>query len=270
VKCPPFYTPTESSFKILHLGQPAMIDIPPRSPTPLPPKPSPTLPTEQLPSRPQSRLNSADPGHMDFHFPRRQSTKKFLSSMTPDISQTPTRLAPHPPLAPQMISLPMSPTVASVMEASPTSPSNPRSSTSPATVKEYQALKPTYPKRRSSMQVRANLSPPLSFNSFHSPRKSTDICLPLQKPQNIPHIKHKPALSLPSSAPAPTSVPSPSIQRPKTQNKTLGNRRSMPHLANGPPPAPPPSCALPPLPGIRGASTLSMGSQLNGRSSVRA
>ncbi|KAI1490803.1 hypothetical protein F5X96DRAFT_517484 [Biscogniauxia mediterranea] len=33
------------------------------------------------------------------------------------------------------------------------------------------------------------------------------------------------------------------------QFKTLMSRRSMPQLAEGPPPAPPPSCALPPIPG---------------------
>ncbi|OTB05492.1 hypothetical protein M426DRAFT_21807 [Hypoxylon sp. CI-4A] len=33
--------------------------------------------------------------------------------------------------------------------------------------------------------------------------------------------------------------------------KTLSTRRSMPHLADGPPPAPPPTCALPPIPGKR-------------------
>ncbi|OTA94792.1 hypothetical protein M434DRAFT_251121 [Hypoxylon sp. CO27-5] len=33
--------------------------------------------------------------------------------------------------------------------------------------------------------------------------------------------------------------------------KSLATRRSMPHLAEGPPPAPPPTCALPPLPGKR-------------------
>lgn len=32
------------------------------------------------------------------------------------------------------------------------------------------------------------------------------------------------------------------------QTKALFNRRSMPHLAEGPPPAPPPTCALPPIP----------------------
>jgi hypothetical protein len=30
--------------------------------------------------------------------------------------------------------------------------------------------------------------------------------------------------------------------------KAVANRRSMPTLVNGPPPAPPPDCALPPLP----------------------
>ncbi|KAI2611960.1 hypothetical protein GGR54DRAFT_336952 [Hypoxylon sp. NC1633] len=37
--------------------------------------------------------------------------------------------------------------------------------------------------------------------------------------------------------------------------KTLMTRRSMPHLADGPPPAPPPTCALPPIPRKRSANT---------------
>lgn len=48
----------------------------------------------------------------------------------------------------------------------------------------------------------------------------------------------------------PTSVVSPHLQRLKAESskKALANRRSMPTLVNGPPPAPPPDCALPPLP----------------------
>jgi hypothetical protein len=51
-------------------------------------------------------------------------------------------------------------------------------------------------------------------------------------------------------SPAPMSMISPAFQRIKNQ-KALANRRSMPTLVNGPPPAPPPDCALPPLPPIR-------------------
>jgi hypothetical protein len=48
----------------------------------------------------------------------------------------------------------------------------------------------------------------------------------------------------------PTSIVSPHLQRLKAESnkKALANRRSMPTLVNGPPPAPPPDCALPPLP----------------------
>lgn len=39
-----------------------------------------------------------------------------------------------------------------------------------------------------------------------------------------------------------------SIARPESRGKALASRRSMPVLADGPPPAPPPTCALPPIP----------------------
>lgn len=60
--------------------------------------------------------------------------------------------------------------------------------------------------------------------------------------------------SLPLPAPPPTTplppLPRLPVAQPKLNSKAqaLFNRRSMPHLSEGPPSAPPPTCALPPLP----------------------
>jgi hypothetical protein len=64
----------------------------------------------------------------------------------------------------------------------------------------------------------------------------------------------------------PVSLISPHLQRLKADStkKALANRRSMPILVNGPPPAPPPDCALPPLPSGSGMRT-----PLSVRNSVR-
>jgi hypothetical protein len=47
--------------------------------------------------------------------------------------------------------------------------------------------------------------------------------------------------------------------------RVLANRRSFPNLVNGPPPAPPPDCALPPLP----PGSAGMRSPMGLRNSVR-
>ncbi|KAL0933096.1 peptidase family m20 m25 m40 protein [Colletotrichum truncatum] len=56
--------------------------------------------------------------------------------------------------------------------------------------------------------------------------------------------------SLPRSSPkVPCTPPTPSTQQLlRVDPKAVLNRRSMPQLVEGPPPAPPPNCALPPIP----------------------
>ncbi|KAF4919449.1 hypothetical protein CGCVW01_v007847 [Colletotrichum viniferum] len=50
-----------------------------------------------------------------------------------------------------------------------------------------------------------------------------------------------------SSPRVPSTPPTPSTRHLRADSRSLG-RRSMPQLVEGPPPAPPPSCALPPIP----------------------
>ncbi|KAF3067167.1 peptidase family M20/M25/M40 protein [Daldinia childiae] len=84
----------------------------------------------------------------------------------------------------------------------------------------------TFPKRSSNLssieEPTYTLSPPLAF----SPKRS------------VPSLKALQQETSPKQLLAMNMSP-----------KALLTRRSMPHLSEGPPPAPPPTCALPPLPG---------------------
>ncbi|KAH6673753.1 hypothetical protein B0J14DRAFT_55312 [Halenospora varia] len=107
-------------------------------------------------------------------------------------------------------------------------------------------------RRPTSMQICAS-TPTNGHNHPHS------------KPSRSPVIppKHNTIFESPLQQPSErtqpeTKLPSPSIQHLRVEEsaKTLASRKSMPLLVSGPPPAPPPDCALPPLPspGVAGKS----------------
>jgi hypothetical protein len=79
----------------------------------------------------------------------------------------------------------------------------------------------------------------------------TAIALSDKKPTTPSRALMAPIPPQPLSAPyLPSSASSASVQRLKgAAKKDLLNRRSMPQLVKGPPPAPPPNYALPPIPG---------------------
>ncbi|KAI8960716.1 hypothetical protein F5Y11DRAFT_254818 [Daldinia sp. FL1419] len=108
-----------------------------------------------------------------------------------------------------------------------------------------------------------NRTPPLDENPTRQNRHS--LTFPKHS-SSLPSIE-EPAYTL---SPPPTfspkrSVPSLKALQQETSpkqllavemgSKALLTRRSMPQLSEGPPPAPPPTCALPPLPGKRSITT---------------
>ncbi|KAI1470965.1 uncharacterized protein F4812DRAFT_284213 [Daldinia caldariorum] len=110
--------------------------------------------------------------------------------------------------------------------------------------------------------VSYNRTPPLGEDHTRQNRRS----LTFPKQTNLPSIE-EPAYTL---SPPRTYSRKHSISFPKTIQqevpqkqfltidmgpKGLLTRRSMPHLSEGPPPGPPPTCALPPIPGKRSANT---------------
>lgn len=115
--------------------------------------------------------------------------------------------------------------------------------------------KPSAPERRYSAMGRYGRSD--SFGSLPSrggvkrsslmPYVSDGQALEAIDPHSLPLPAPPPNVPLP-----PLPPPSPSDQlKPNAQEpQPLFNRRSMPHLTEGPPSAPPPDCALPPLPKV--------------------
>lgn len=236
---PLIFTPTESSFEMVQQVKPSVVDIPPRSPSA---PPHPTSPVD-LPRRMSSLmpLGFAETSHLDFQFPKRFSSMKALRDAVDKTPDEPLRPAPLPPAA-LTIPLPVSPFFPE-HEAPNTYPSDEieRESLSPLPVLANSKQKL---RRPTSMQIR----PPSSAPSFTSMKSTKSLISPGQRMSVSPSTVSSSTIGATSSAPI--AVLPPSFQRLKLQAhpKAVANRRSMPTLVNGPPPAPPPDCALPPLP----------------------
>lgn len=232
-------TPTQSSFKVLAQVMPSMIDIPPRSPGPI--TPSPRASTHPRPDEEPSLepLNSPETGPLDFEFPRRVSSMQLLGDFTEELFEPPLRPAPLPPAA---LTAPL-----------PSSPSPPPGNTEngsmrPKSIIECPALANTKTKIRRpiSMQIQPSHKEALGGIIFHT--STTRPSSSLSHSNQIPNSSRpfSQASSRSSHSP-PVTLISPAMQRARNA-KALTNRSSMPLLVSGPPPAPPPDCALPPLP----------------------
>jgi hypothetical protein len=241
---PPVFTPTESSFKIVPQARASVVEISARSYPPTPKTPTPPKRMSSL-----MPLTSPELSHVEFQFPRRNSSMLALHDAENIILDPPSRPAPLPPAA-LTVPLPVSPAFPEEEAKGP----NPV----PEIEQETLSLLPTLPttkklRRPNSMQIQphSTLSPttpssmhPKSAKSLHSGHPS-------------PSAASSEALDHGAVSPAHVD-----IQRLKAQTKesktSLQNRRSMPMLVNGPPPAPPPDCALPPLPPGSGGLRSSM------------
>jgi hypothetical protein len=239
------FTPTESSFKKLQQIKPAMIDIPPRSPSASTPSPNEkTLPPRRSSLMP---LNSVETSHVDFQFPRRHSSMPEPSEVAEQYPAPPLRPAPLLPAEALSTPLPVSPYIFGTNRevGGSTESHKEHISPLPAAANTKSKLR-----RPISMQIRSTAPSP-----SQSPRLAS------KSPR---HAQAK-------SPTTPSSLLSPSLQRLKVEGnaKTLANRKSMPMLVNGPPPLPPPDCALPPLPPGSSGSMKSPASPMNIRNSVQ-
>lgn len=253
-------TPTESSFNQQQHARPLMGEIQAKF-TALPPTDD-----GPAPPNPISSLSSSEMAPIDFQFPRRFSSMQALrDDRQPDL---PFRSSP---LLPAEISSPLytSPAINEVeVEDEFAVHEIERENPSPLPVLANTKSKI---RRPTSMQVRTSS---LAALNGHTPQHSGEYVFPFQSggrsTQNHPSNSGRP-FSITSTASSgalnrdlglgvnlgsqPISLMSPHLQRLKADSKkALVNRRSMPTLVNGPPPAPPPDCALPPLPpgsGIR-------------------
>ena len=250
-QAPPVFTPTESSFKMVQQVKPSVVDIPPRSPSVAS---NPTSPVG-LPRRISSLmpLASNDMAKLDFQFPQRISSTQILRDAVDEIPGEPGRAAPLPPAA---LTTPL-----------PISPFSPGQQTSndhnqeiePETLSPLPVLANSKQKLRRppSMQIR----PPAQLRAFPSTTSTKSISSPSHRPVS------NSTWAIGATSPASIAGLSPSSQSLKVPAlpKVVANRRSMPTLVNGPPPAPPPDCALPPLP----PGTAALRSTIGVRSSVR-
>jgi hypothetical protein len=262
-KCsPPVFTPTKSSFKILQQIKPSLMDIPPRSPISTMTAPAKVLPPRRISSL--MPLSSPETAYIDFQFPRRYSSMQSLQESIEKTPEAPSRPAPPPPAA-LTTPLPKSPLIP------PNEPVETEifAETGRGSLSPLPELGNSKDKlcRPISMQIRSSAMsptypPPSGAKSPPNPRTNNT------RPFSVsPSTAPSTTLNHGLTCPAPISLLSPSFQRLNAQSnsKSLANRRSMPTLVNGPPPAPPPDCALPPLPPGSGG----MRSQMSLRSSVR-
>lgn len=181
---------------------------------------------------------------------RRQSSLQTIPNMVAEMPKTPARASSIQPASPHMVPLPPSPLISPLqLEAAPVDdPSGfAISQDSPRTPSNM-----SQPMRPASMRIFTMASSNALSKTMPPPNGIvTAITLPSAKRTTPSHALLSPTSPQSLSAPhLPLSLPSPSVQRLKATEakKNLLNRRSMPHLVKGPPPAPPPNYALPPIP----------------------
>jgi hypothetical protein len=200
-------------------------------------------------------LNSSETAPIDFQFPRRFSSMQTLrDNRQPELPLGSSPLLPaeilttlHTSLAIHEVEVEDEFAVHEIVKENP----------SPLPVLANTKSKIQRP---NSMQIRTSS---LAALNGHTPNVIDFQVLPFR---GLPPANHHRPFSITSTASSgalnrdlnlssqPISLISPHLQRLKADSKkALVNRRSMPTLVNGPPPAPPPDCALPPLPpgGIR-------------------
>jgi hypothetical protein len=232
------YTPSGTSFIILPQTKPSLIEIPARS------RPSSPLPTPTSRStRRASAIPPTSPGITpnEYRFPHRHSSMQALPYLDTDGPIFPSRTTSLRPTSPQKAS---QATHIDYSLPSYHSPSPPRATPKPRRLTSMQPLtdSSSSPKPHASLPLTIKTSLPPNHDLSNRTPRSADSSPILHTPLPVKPLMTPPATSKRVSH---------SAQRLKAQNssKALAIRRSMPLLVDGPPPAPPPNCALPPLPG---------------------
>ena len=233
-------TPASSSRNSLQQITASVVDIAPRSPLPTP-SPVESNHPQQLITQRRSNLARGPPSPLppDFRFPR------------------PTSMVEHTRDRPDNASNLVKRTSLVILDRRSSRGPSEKERIAPALANTKTKLR-----RPASMQVRPSFVTG-AFQDLQS-RAPAKISPSVSSTNQI---SQAPTVALPEEqANSPAVKPAaPSMQRLR-QEKMLSNRRSLPFLVGGPPPAPPPNCALPPLPprsGLRNGT-------LNKRSSVRA
>ena len=250
VKQIPANTSTGSSFHKASTSRPSTINIPAHSQSASPRSTS--TGGSPISARRSSYMPPKSPRivQSSVQSNRRQLSLQAIPNMVAEVPKTPVRASSIQPASPHMVPLPPSPLVSPLqLEATPVDDA------SGFALSEDNSRTPSNmskPRRPVSMQVLAKASTNVMSRTMPPPNGTvTAITLPSAKPTTPSHALLAPIPPQPLSAPhLPSSLSSPSVQRLKATEtkKNLLNRRSMPHLVKGPPPAPPPNYALPPIP----------------------
>jgi hypothetical protein len=282
---PAVYNPTESSLQKLNGIRPATVESFPRTETGSQGQISPGE------FSPDLTLNAriTNVSDIDFQFPKRNSVHLGFLESSAEAPVWTAGSPPSPPVDPvesEVNTLPPLPkafpfeleeagdegVTALINEAITNSttqtPNKIHQTRRPASM---QTLSNTYLRSVHKPQSEGPASPSISKIFPPANGTLTPISLRSQSPytrsgSSTPVNHPKP---LPTPPPFSPSLISPSLQRLKSYSaakQPLANRRSMPQLMNGPPTAPPPNCALPPLPGV---SEKPPGTLRTKRSSVR-
>lgn len=247
------FRPANSSLQKAQMNRPPTVEIPPYSQSSSPPRIS--IPALESPT--SARRSSYQPPkspsivQSSGHSPRRQSSLQAFPSLVLDAPKIPVRAAPMPPASPRIVPLPPSPHI------SPFRPeSMPVDDASGSSILEDGSKTPpnaSRPRQPTSMQVLTKSATNVMSKTMPPPNGTvTEIALPATKPTTPSRDLLSQIPPQPNSAPhLPSTLSSPSVQKIKAgaAKKDLLNRRSMPQLVKGPPPAPPPNYALPPIPG---------------------
>lgn len=191
-----------------------------------------STPFSRSPKSPTTTKPSTPPGSLSL-FPPRQQAPNTSRSVSPAFNEDVGILTPVTILSPST----------SVQKTTPNSSSNNNSSRT-----TVNSLTPPSQSQKPKPVSTLSQDSDLSIFAPHPP-----------KPKLFPSASHNSAdvIHTPVTILSPTTSHShpPSAHanhkssKSRESSKSLNNRRSMPHmLVNGPPPAPPPDCALPPLP----------------------
>ncbi|KAJ3946353.1 uncharacterized protein N0V96_004713 [Colletotrichum fioriniae] len=167
--------------------------------------------------------------------PRQTSLCPKEQAVTVTIRTSPRKYASSPSLN-QLEGSPLSPGLRTFILPSKTPSPASSSGASHASPRPQSSFVFQSPAQRATQRLGAH-----SVMSY-SPR-SEDVAT------GLPMLPESDSVSPRSMPRAPTTPPTPSSKQLRVDHsKVVLGRRSMPQLVEGPPPAPPPSCALPPIP----------------------
>lgn len=251
---PLVYSPTGS--QNVSESRPSVARVSTHHPTSSPPSVSPTTADSfrsfRRPSVTPPTIPPKSPRRYSMH-PQPQPPRLSGATEIP-IKETPEELPPH------MVPLPPSPPP--LISGSNDNIIDRTRPSSRSRAQQPRLPHISQPRRPASMQA---LSQTITPNRQTIPPPNGILTPVSATPQNVPSPLLPPMSLQSASKPPPRISSRQCLKQNSDSRKDLRGPKSMPQLVNGPPPAPPPNCALPPIPtGMKNPLAMK-----NNRSSVR-